>query len=51
MPEWLEDRVVAIGSLNLNLKWRPGGALRWKAETDGWDGQGVVCGKSAPPRL
>jgi hypothetical protein len=30
---------------------RPGGALRWKVETAGWEGQGVVRGKMAPPRL
>jgi hypothetical protein len=30
---------------------RPDEALRWKGETTGWDGRGVVCGKSAPPRL
>jgi hypothetical protein len=33
------------------LNWRPGGALRWKVETTGWEGRGVVCGKPAPPRL
>jgi hypothetical protein len=59
MPEWSEDHMTAIGSLNLNLglfgilwlNWRPVGALRWKVETVGWKGQGVVYGKSAPPRL
>jgi uncharacterized protein (DUF2147 family) len=30
---------------------RPGGALRWKGEVADWEGQGVVCGKSAFPRL
>jgi hypothetical protein len=33
------------------LNWRPGGALRWKGETTGWEGQEVVCGKPIPPRL
>jgi hypothetical protein len=32
------------------LNWRPGGALRWKVETDSWEGQRVVCDKMAPPR-
>jgi hypothetical protein len=32
-------------------KLRPGGALRWKVETAGWEGREVVCGKSTPPRL
>jgi hypothetical protein len=30
---------------------RSGGALRWKVETACWEGQGVVCGKSASLRL
>jgi hypothetical protein len=30
---------------------RPGGALRWKVEIIGWEGQGVICGKLAPLRL
>jgi hypothetical protein len=59
MTEWSEDCVAAIRSLNLNfgsfgrawLKWRLGGALRWKVESAGWEGRGVVYGKSAPPRL
>jgi hypothetical protein len=33
------------------LNWRPGGALMLKVETTGWEGQGVLCGKPAPPRL
>jgi hypothetical protein len=33
------------------LNWRPGGALRLKVETTGWEGQGVLCGKPAPSRL
>jgi hypothetical protein len=33
------------------LTWRPGGALRWKVETVGWEGRGVICGKPAPLRL
>jgi hypothetical protein len=49
MAEWLEDHIAIIGSLNLNfgliggswLNWRPGEALRWKAETASWKGQGV----------
>jgi hypothetical protein len=57
--EWSKDHVTAIGSLNLNLEifgrfWgnlRPGGPLRWKVKTIGWEGRGVVCGKSTPPRL
>jgi hypothetical protein len=59
MAEWSEDHVAAIGLLNLNfgtfdrigLNWRPDGALRWKVETVGWEGRGVVRGKPAPPRL
>jgi hypothetical protein len=59
MVEWSEDHVAAIGSLNSNLglvgrtclNWRPGGALRGKVETIGWEGRRVVCGKSAPSRL
>jgi hypothetical protein len=30
---------------------RPGGALRWKVETIGWEGQRVVCGKPVPSML
>jgi hypothetical protein len=30
---------------------RPSGVLRWKGETTDWEGQEVVCGKSAPPML
>jgi hypothetical protein len=26
-------------------------ALRWKVGTTGWDGRGVVCRKSTPPKL
>jgi hypothetical protein len=56
MAEWSKDHVVVIGSLTLNigtfgrlwLHWRPGGALRWKVKTVGWEGRGVVCGKPAP---
>jgi hypothetical protein len=33
------------------LNWRPDGALRWKVETAGWEGRGVVCGKPTPPGL
>jgi hypothetical protein len=59
MAEWSKDHVTVIGSLNLNfglvdrtwLNWRSGGTLRWKVETVDWEGQGVVCGKPAPPRL
>jgi hypothetical protein len=60
MIELSEDHVVAVGyfsTLNFGLideTWlnrRPGGALRWKVETTGWEGRGVVCGKPAPPRL
>jgi hypothetical protein len=51
--------VVTIGSLNSNfsldgrtwLNWRPGDALRWNGETVGWEGRGVVSGKSTPSRL
>jgi hypothetical protein len=47
MAEWSEDHGAAIGSLNLNfglinglwLHWRPGGALRWKVKTVGWEGR------------
>jgi hypothetical protein len=59
MTEWSEDHEAAIGSLNSNLgvvdrtwlNWRSDGALRWKGETVGWKGQGVVCCKLAHPRL
>jgi hypothetical protein len=59
MAEWSEDHMTAIGSLNLNfglvggswLNWRPGGALRWKVETTNWEGWGVWCDMSEPPRL
>jgi hypothetical protein len=58
MAEWSKDYVTAIGSLNLNpslvglwLNWRPGRAPRWKVETVGQEGRGVVRGKLAPPRL
>jgi hypothetical protein len=59
MAEWSEDHMVTIGSLHLNfgtfgiscIHWRPGGPLRWKVETIGWEGQVVVRGKPAPPRL
>jgi hypothetical protein len=59
MAEWSKDCVVAIGFLNMNfgnfgrscLNWRPDGALRWKVETVGWEGQGVVCGKQVSSRL
>jgi hypothetical protein len=51
MTEMLKDHVAVIGSLNLNfglivrtwLNWRSGGALMWKVEAIGWEGQGVVC--------
>jgi hypothetical protein len=36
-----------VGLDNLRL----GGALKWKVETVGSEGQGVVCGKLAPLRL
>jgi hypothetical protein len=59
MTEWSEDHMAAIGSCNSNLgllsrlwlNWRPGGTLRWKWETVDWEGQGVVCEKSASSRL
>jgi hypothetical protein len=59
MHEWSEDHGAAIVSLNLNfglidglwLNWRPGGALRWKVETVGWEGRGAVCGNPAPSRF
>jgi hypothetical protein len=35
------------GLINL----RPGGALRWKVETVGWKGRGVVGGEPTPSRL
>jgi hypothetical protein len=59
MAEWSEDHVAAIGSLN-SMPWlvdgswlnsRSGGALRWKVETTGWEGRGVICGKTTPPLL
>jgi hypothetical protein len=58
MAEWSEDHVAAIGSLNskfwLSSSWlnqRSDGALRWKVETTGWEGRGVVYDKPAPPGL
>jgi hypothetical protein len=33
------------------LNLRLGGARRWKGETGGWEGRGVVCGKPTPSRL
>jgi hypothetical protein len=33
------------------LNWRLGGTIRWKVEIVSWEGQGVVCGKLASPRL
>jgi hypothetical protein len=59
MVKWSKDHVAVIGSLKLNfgliggicVNWRPGGALRWKVETAGWEGQELVCGKPTPLRL
>jgi hypothetical protein len=59
MVERSEDQVAAIDPLNskfgiidgLWLNWRPGGALRWKVKTIGWEGQRVLCGKLPPSRL
>jgi hypothetical protein len=59
MVEWLKDYVAAIGSYTQHfdlvyrtwLNCRPGKALRWKVETTSWKDQGVVCGKTPPPRL
>jgi hypothetical protein len=60
MAKWLDDHVAAVGYFNTQhivlvvgtwLNWRPSGDLRWKVETAGWEGQGVVCDKPAPPRL
>jgi hypothetical protein len=59
MVEWSGDHVAAIGSLNLNLglidglwlNWRPAEALRWKVETTGWKGEGVIYGKPTLSRL
>jgi hypothetical protein len=59
MVEWSEDDMAAIGSYTQHFdlvdrtwsNWRPGGALRLKVETAGWEGQGVVCSKSTAPRL
>jgi hypothetical protein len=60
MAKWSEDPVAAVGYFNTQhlglvdkvwLNWRPDRALRWKGETAGWEGQGVVYGKSALLRL
>jgi hypothetical protein len=58
MTEWSEDHMAAIGSLNSKLwfsspwlNWRPSGAHRWKVETTGWEGRGVVREKPTPSRL
>jgi hypothetical protein len=40
---------VLVGRTWLN--WKPGEALRWKVETVGWEGRGVVYEKSARPRF
>jgi hypothetical protein len=46
---FLKLKIGLIDGLCLN--WRPDGALRWKVETTGWEGRGVVCEKLAPTRL
>jgi hypothetical protein len=59
MAEWLEGHMAAISSLNSTLclsgwnmaKLETGRALRWKVETAGWEGRGLVHGEPAPPRL
>jgi hypothetical protein len=60
MAEWSEDHVAAIDYFNTQhfglidgiwLNWRPGESLRWKVETTGWEGWGVICGKPTHPRL
>jgi hypothetical protein len=60
MAEWSEDHVALVGHFNTQhlglvdkvwLNCRPGRALRWKGETAGWEGWGVVYRKPAPPRL
>jgi hypothetical protein len=38
-----------VGPLWLNR--RPSEALRWKGETVGWEGRGMVCRKPAPSKL
>jgi hypothetical protein len=59
MAEWSKDHMADIGSLNLKL-WSSwwimdnlisDGTRRWKRDTVGWEGRGVVCGKSVPSRL
>jgi hypothetical protein len=57
MVEWSEDHGAAIDHLKLTLvswimvKLETRRALRWKWETIGWKGQGVVCGKPTPSIL
>jgi hypothetical protein len=41
---------ISFGNGRL-INLRPSGALRWKVETIGWEGRGVVCGKPKSPRL
>jgi hypothetical protein len=41
---------ISFGNVGL-FNLRPGRALRWKVEVIGWEDQGVVCEKSAPPWL
>jgi hypothetical protein len=49
--EWSKGHMSAIGPYTVILlevyvrivNWRPGGALRWKVETVGWEGRGVRC--------
>jgi hypothetical protein len=59
MAGWSEDLVMTIGLFNSNsnlvdrtwIIWRPSGALRWKVETTGRDGRGMIHEKPTPPRL
>jgi hypothetical protein len=40
----------SFGNVGL-FSLRPDGTLRWKVEVVGWEGWGVVCEKSTPPKL
>jgi hypothetical protein len=48
---WLGALLLIARGLYWMDNLRPGGTLRWKVETVSWEGQGVVFGKLAPPKL
>jgi hypothetical protein len=38
----------SVGNCWIMDNLRPGGALRWKVKTIGWEGREVVCEKPSP---